>query len=224
MQGLFTQLVAESLSEERLSAYRYSGETHFDALLRYMWNAELGAALYTPLQHLEIALRNAMHQTLASHYGSALWFDGNCLTKYQTGQVAKARGKLQPEDHKRAGKIVAELEFGFWTALFYKSYAASLVPVLLNGAFGNVVKPYRDRGYLAAELNNIRKFRNRVFHHEPIWKRLDILRKRYSSIMQLLLWLNPSLFEVARITDRFPEVYRQGTAPYKSSLLALIKD
>lgn len=224
MQELFAQIVASSLSPERLGAYRrYSGDTEFDSLLRYMWNTELGASFYGPLQHLEVTMRNAMHIALVEKYGTELWFDIPQLLKtYQTKQVDKARSKLAQSDQINPGKIIAELEFGFWTGLLSRKYAPSIVPVVIKGAFSGVERRYRERSYLCDELNAIRSFRNRVFHHEPIWYLTD-LSKKHAMVMQFLLWLSPSVFRMAVAVDRFASVYAQGTLPFRNCLMEIAR-
>ena len=64
-----------ALSPERLSTYlAAAGGDHAAALQLYVWNTQISAALYGPLQALEIIIRNAFHRELATVYGPA-WYD-----------------------------------------------------------------------------------------------------------------------------------------------------
>src|SRR6202171_5348250 len=64
-----------TLSPERLSTYlAATGGDHAAALRLYVWNTQISAALYGPLQALEIIIRNAFHRELATVYGPA-WYD-----------------------------------------------------------------------------------------------------------------------------------------------------
>ena len=64
-----------AVSPERLSTYlTAAGGDRKRALQLYTWNTEMSAAFYGPLQGLEIALRNAIHQQLTRCY-SAAWPD-----------------------------------------------------------------------------------------------------------------------------------------------------
>ncbi len=225
MQELFSVFIEDSLSTERLEAYRrYPGERSFDALLRYLWNTELCASFYPLLQHLEVALRNAMHAALSKKYTNDRWFDTTgLLDRFQSDQIAKAKDKIKRrKERETPGKVVAELEFGFWTALLYPTYKNSLVPPLMKEAFSGVAQIPRKtkRGYISNSLNEIRMFRNRIFHHEPVWY-FDDLHKKHNLILQFILWLNPSLFKVTLLMDRFPDVYGAGTLPFKGPLLSL---
>lgn len=168
-------------------------------------------------------MRNAMHTALSERYDSEFWFDkARLLDPYQAGQVVKARKRIPKQHQCNSGKIVAELEFGFWTALLYKRYQPTLVPPLLKKAFSNVTDIPRQerRAFLSDALGDIRRFRNRLFHHEPIWYFSDLCQK-HNTILQLILWLSPSLFKVTQSLDRFHDVYRAGTLPFKAHLLAL---
>lgn len=216
MQALFLEAVKLSLSEARLDGYkRYQGDTDFDCLLRYLWNSKLSESLYVPLQNLEVVLRNRIHDSLSDHYGTELWFDQRrLLGAYQPQQVRQARSKFSGGDRNNAGKIVAELSFGFWSALVNRRYSATLVPILLRDCFQNVSPAYRNRGYIASTLDGLRMLRNRIFHHEPIWYYRDLPIKLRDT-MQFIFWLSPELFRITNQLTNFHEIHSQGTLPYK---------
>lgn len=220
MQELFWEELKLGLSEARLEGYRRSPqETEFDCVLRYLWNSRLSESFYIPLQNLEVVLRNRIHSALTNHYGTDMWFDiPRLLQSYQPGQIVLAKKKLSSGDRSNAGKIVAELSFGFWSALVARRYSASLVPVLLKDCFRKVPSNCRRQQYLSVTLNDLRKFRNRVFHHEPIWHLRDLAAK-FSMIMQLVLWLSPPLYNMTYPMTYFNDVYSKGTLPYKEIVL-----
>jgi hypothetical protein len=65
-----------ALSSERLTAYLQATGGHQERALRlYLWNTEISAAFYGPLQGLEIVLRNALHRELSRVHGVS-WYDG----------------------------------------------------------------------------------------------------------------------------------------------------
>jgi hypothetical protein len=84
----------------------------------------LSEALHTPLQGLELALRNRIH-TVMSESRSPHWFQDStviCLEKQQK-QVGRAfddliRQKKQPSP----GGVVAALTFKFWTSMLCPEY------------------------------------------------------------------------------------------------------
>jgi hypothetical protein len=64
--------LGRALSPERLSTYLAAANgDHAAALRLYVWNTEVSAAFYGPLQALEIVVRNAFHRDLAAVYGAA---------------------------------------------------------------------------------------------------------------------------------------------------------
>jgi hypothetical protein len=77
-----------------------------------------------PLQALEIALRNRIHAVMSEARHESWFFDeGFLLDAKQPEQLAKAIKDIK--DSKREptpGRIVAELTFGFWTAMFGTVY------------------------------------------------------------------------------------------------------
>jgi len=223
MQAIFLEAIKLGLSEARLNGYkRYSGDSDFDCLLRYLWNSKLSESFYVPLQNLEVVLRNRIHDSLTDHYKTKLWFDRpHLLGGYQPKQLGQARKKLKKVDRNNADKIVAELNFGFWSALANKRYSATLVPVMLRDCFKQVTPIYRKRFYLASVLDNLRLFRNRVFHHEPIWYYKD-LPDKHRNTMQLIFWLSPELFRITNQMTSFHAVYSKGTLPYKEIALTAL--
>ena len=71
-EDILDALVA-SLSPERIATYMAAAGGDREKVMRlYTWNTAVSAAFYGPLQGLEVALRNAMHRSLAAHYGPGL--------------------------------------------------------------------------------------------------------------------------------------------------------
>jgi hypothetical protein len=85
----------------------------------YTWNTAVSAAFYGPLQGLEVALRNAMHRSLAARYGPD-WYD-NPACQFDAGtlhRIGNAKDKLRRDGHTvDPPHVVAALPFGFWVAL-----------------------------------------------------------------------------------------------------------
>ena len=82
-----------ALSPERLSTYlAATGQDHAAALQLYIWNTRISAALYGPLQALEILIRNAFNRELAAVY-SLTWYDNPQvpLTPAAAARIAAAK-------------------------------------------------------------------------------------------------------------------------------------
>lgn len=183
------QELESSLSIDRFSKYlgRVSGDKEA-ALKLYLWNSEVSAAFYLPLQGLEVALRNALHAALSKHYGGADWYDRVSLDPYGTQQIQKAKTEVAKQ-HKTVNPphVVAELSFGFWVSLLGTTYHQSLWIPALYSAFPNG-SPHRKT--VSVPFSHLRAFRNRIAHHEPIFDRQ--LSDDYSNIITSLGWISPA--------------------------------
>lgn len=158
-------IIKKYISEARFSKY--------DSINEYKENIHLSNHFYIPLSLLEISLRNAINSQLSVFYGQNLilneaqFLQGDALLK-----IAHAKEKLRKRKETIThAKITAELTLGFWTSLFQKPYDKIMRVQTLKGIFSNLPKrevQVIDRKSLSYKLNNIRKFRNRIFHFEKI--------------------------------------------------------
>lgn len=226
------------LSGPRLTPYLgASGGDEQKALLLYLDNLRLAQSFYIPLSFLEVALRNALHEVLERHFTSANWLleqqqgfmiDNRLKNKdYRTGKTTTNDKVLRMveaavrEFEERwnylppsGSVLIADLNFGFWTTLFSRTYFGLLQKSPLR-AF-----PHRPRGTeretLYNKLKDIRTFRNRVYHYEPLCFQkhsmnvlcFSQLSKLHTTIMELLGWLDPSLPPWLAEADRVPDTLR----------------
>lgn len=210
----------------------------------------LCTSLYTPLHLLEIALRNSLHAGLTQHHnGNNRWYElehaFRATESWKKAQEAVRRvareKKGRPDDSDFPGRVVAELDFGFWTTLLTRAYGSPtskrrhwnpLWPRLVTivfPAFPNPSGSRDDRATLAKRFDNIRILRNRVFHHEPVWKgrpepkqaRMIPLHDQYEEVIEALGWLCPEMVHVARRLETFPAIHASGVEPFKALLATL---
>ncbi|MCX6378998.1 MAG: Abi family protein [Armatimonadetes bacterium] len=206
--------IQQSISVYRLKPYRRKQENKKDALALYLWNMALCEALYPVLQCIEVALRNTIHDAL-SKARSQKWYDeAGFLLPVELERVASAKAELdrnrKPHDHCR---VVAELTFGFWASLFAAPYEKSFFILVAPLAFARVPRKNRNRAFLSARIQEIRKIRNRVFHHEPIWN--DDLMREYLDMMELLKWLSPAKERLLEGKCRFVEIHDGGWEAFR---------
>ena len=178
--------LTSTLSEERL--YKYISATGGDkerALNLYVWNSQISAAFYTPLQGLEVALRNALHRTLADFFASDDWYETAPLGDDERQNILKAKRTVR-RLHRVVNPphVVAELSFGFWLSMLGSGYHQTLWIKALHKAFPNASLKRAD---ILRPLDHLRILRNRVAHHEPIFARH--LASDYRSIMEALGWI-----------------------------------
>src|SRR4051794_14286385 len=100
----------EALSLERFGRYlAWAGGDRRRALELYALNTRLSEALYTPLQMLEVALRNRVHAVLSAARHPR-WFEepGFLLAPHQEAQVHEALADLAREGKEPTpGRVVA---------------------------------------------------------------------------------------------------------------------
>jgi len=104
---------------------------------------------------------------------------------------------------------VAELTFGFWRTLFNKQHAKEFWKPLMY-AFPLINIPNKRRDKISSKLNHIRKFRNRIFHYEPICNDLSILAINHNSILEILNWINVDIVNWTKEIDRFDNLYKKA--------------
>ncbi|MBX3241374.1 MAG: Abi family protein [Chitinophagaceae bacterium] len=112
------------LSQKRLSTYYNLFPTDKGkAIEYYRLNTQISESLYPLLSNLEITLRNSIHNSFTIHHKSDDWFSQFRQPElFDQVNVAK-RKILTGHNPMTADKVIAELTFGFWTALFNKQYA-----------------------------------------------------------------------------------------------------
>lgn len=211
MQNTTFAQLSHSISAERLAPYRQTGDSDADVLTRYLWNICLSEALYPTLQNLEIALRNSIYCAVRGATANADWLNSNSpLLANELIKVQEAESSLRRQGKSIApGRLIAELSFGFWTSLLGSNYEQIFWPRLLHKAFPNLPASPHRRHHVARRFTVIRHLRNRISHHEPIWNRQN-LAQEHSDLMGAVAWLNLTLSDMAKITDRFPIVHTQA--------------
>lgn len=213
MQDSSSKYLRITLSPERFESYRPSeGASDERILACYLWNVQLSEALYPILSILEVALRNKLHNALIKTMGSEQWYDiePSILTPAEQSEVKRVKEYLrQRKKTPEPGRIVAELNFGFWTSLFHSSYERVLWPELIPEVFPYAPRWTRERKKLSKRLNRFRHLRNRVFHYEPIWD-WENLPQLHQDMLDTIGWMCPATQTVSLKMDRFPEVYRIG--------------
>lgn len=199
---------SKGISVARIDAYRSTGSNDLEVLTNCMWNTALSEAFYPSLQYLEVSLRNSMHNALTFTNRNPRWFKTAIMCARCAEDVQKAEKELVKDgkDHNDPNRMVAELGFGFWTRLFNKHYQQPLWnnKGFLMNAFPNATPQQRFRPTFSSRIDEIRRFRNRLFHHERILG--YNLTKLHSEIIETIGWVSKDVQVAAQTIDRFPVV------------------
>lgn len=218
-QAISMAAVKSALSDQRLKTYRFDEhEADEIVLARYRWNLALGRSFYPSIGLLEVTLRNNLHRVISEFYKTPRWYeqDPPVLREIERDAILKAKVQLQnnrkPEEPDR---LIAELSFGFWTGLLGTDYEQQIWH--RNGnlakAFPHIPKKCRTRANIERKLQIIRKFRNRISHHEPIFK-MDSLKDISDDVHELLRWLSPAILSMLPVDEGFDDVYARGPESY----------
>jgi hypothetical protein len=137
-----------------------------DAL--YEWHARLSAASFNTMHHFEVLVRNAIDAQLGAGQPDEplrdTWLlDFETLSPNAVKQVITAVERLEKGRSISRARVVAGLSFGFWQGLFGGAYE-ELWRHRLRHAFPHA----KQRKDLSSRLDAIRKFRNRIAHHDSI--------------------------------------------------------
>jgi len=192
-----------SISTERLSRYSAEKGNLSDALSLYERNTRLAESLHTSLQNLEICLRNTLHREMATAYG-ADWLTSNRapLAPHSASRIVEGQKQLTTKSAS-IGSLIAELKFSFWVGLLAKQYDSTLWRKALRAGFPNV-QGRRDGVY--NRLNAIRRFRNRVAHHEPIY---DKCQQMHLEIVEAIGWMCSDTQAWTKHNCRFTTVFNE---------------
>ncbi len=238
-QPMSLAAVRHALSEERLAAYALPQDhDEMDSVARYLWNVALASALLPSLHAVEITLRNnlfnasrkVIDESQLRFSEVACWLDANPSLLYEREFKAVQDAKDSIRRTKKPvtpGRLVSNLPFGFWVSLCRNPYehgrrgGPGLWPSALKYAFPFRPKDHQTLSAVRQRLDEIREFRNRVFHHEPIWNR-DVSRY-HRRLVEVIGWMNQGVAEAVRDTSPAERLYRAGPAAYRDLAGSLVR-
>jgi len=223
-------LIDELITNNRIGSYInvFSPQNDIELMGVYLWNSHVCGAIYPLIGAAEVALRNSIDQAIHSSLGP-FWWSGSKL-KYKSfspggplpwpvkcvrENLATATNNYKKEKKKRyhiPGNVVpdhagsvAKTEFSTWEFILDNEFMGN--NLIWPGHLGKVFKGTWPSTHASTVLThardlvgNIREFRNRLFHHEPAWKRYGVnteadaishLHEKIDKIIQLLNLINP---------------------------------
>ena len=193
-----------------LSAGRYAtylaatSGNQAQAVRLYAWNVAMCSALWGDFHVLEVTLRNALHDQLVAASGRVDWWNAALpLHQFETARINEAIREVAAQKGPAAtpGHVVAELNFGFWTGLLANRYHQRMWVPILQYAF-----PHNQgtRRGLHADLERLRRLRNRTAHHEPVFARN--LADDHATTLAVLGMISPAARAWVAHDSRIPAV------------------
>lgn len=169
--------ISAALSEPRLETYHRIQRTNSKedpaALDLYLWNARLSSALLLPMHVMEVVIRNAISEALSKAFDDTEWpfIEGfaNRLPTRQRDELCRLVRRFDT-----ANKIIPELKFSFWESLVTARHDDRVWNHYFWDTFPNSDKTRTvsdNRQAIHTDLEHLRRLRNRVAHHEPIFYR-----------------------------------------------------
>lgn len=208
-----TQITAilAAISPDRFKTYLGAAGHDQDRAMRlYLWNAQLGEAFHTPIQAVEVGLRNCIHVALSNIYTPNWWECKNLddiLDEERKGDLTTVLRRIRNRELELCtGQVVAGLSFGFWVGMLDGRYNPPIWGGQLRKAFPFLPAP-RARKSLHESVRKVATLRNRISHHEPLIGR-DSLAD-FSNLMSLLEWICPAKAVWIRPECRVPQIVRE---------------
>lgn len=166
--------VVQVLSPDRLEPYLTAAEEESGlALDLYRWNQEISGELFKVISVFETTLRVSLAGVLEAKYGQA-WFRSESFARSlgPKGQKYGARGDL--EAVRRKAKVekefISRLSFAFWEELLTSKHVGRLWD---SNPGKELLAAYESIGFsrtqLLAAINRVRRIRNKIAHHEPVY-------------------------------------------------------
>lgn len=185
-----------------------------ELLESYFSIQEVSSHFFVPIQILEICLRNSLSTVLSNRFdetaanlGKDKWYEILPISEKSRDAVrdAKKNASDKTKGNYTDGDVVSRLTFGFWVYL--------LEPVHNNNRqnpyhfwqyeIDNVFPGRGDRkiANIFDKLKQINTKRNRLYHHEPIWKKKKVnsfdkaissLDKEYNILNDAIGWVSPA--------------------------------
>lgn len=194
----------KSLQEKFISRSRLK---NYSGLNQYKENILLSKSFYVPLSILEVSFKNSLDNYFISTIGID-WLFNKSFIKPQLQQKIDNAIKILNQNNKLYYKnkqinhnnLVSELSFGFWMMLLKKPYQQYLRYTNLKQIFPNLQSKKDksiNRHFIFTKLNNIRLFRNKVFHHDKIISKTEY-QDMMDEIYEVLSYFDDKIVKIAK--------------------------
>ncbi|WP_052583902.1 Abi family protein [Saccharomonospora iraqiensis] len=180
------------------------------------------APYWGPISAVEIAFRNAVHRALATHVGRPDWWNDPSMyppdvvkARDEEKRLQRQRGRKRNTSPPTSDDVVAALSFGFWSSIVdaprnaleqNRYWHTSLYEAFPNWHYKPGTQGRKD---FVRRVELLRKFRNRVAHHEPLHRR-DLARD-HEALIAMAGFLDGDLSRFIADHSRVPDVLARHT-------------
>lgn len=220
-----------SFSRERISVYQnyirssepnlLPADISLKSLKLYLWNIQISSALFEVINLYEVTLRNKIFAVVNSEFSDSIndhyfkkrlsFFFRNKLDELGASTIS-------------APMIVSRLNFAFWTEVLNKHFYYSgsvdksghpLYPRLynFNSSLFSINRKLTREDYnkLTKKLikinDEVNELRNRICHHEPIFK--SKLRAIYINMLFVLRYLDTNVYKLTKEIERVNKLLKK---------------
>ena len=176
------QSIENTLSLSRLTTFRNAvvkkigNDCTATTLKLYEWNAQLSSVMFFPLHIYEVVLRNAVSEAISMRYGD----DWPTNVVFQNSLPYKDKQDLVrlTQDYQGVGKLLPELKLSWYENMLAKRHEGRIWKPFIKQVFPNSTENTVStiRNTLKNGCDIIRKQRNRIAHHEPIFNQPTLTR------------------------------------------------
>ena len=214
--------VIDDLSKLRLKTYRTHlteaehGLTTAQAVKAYFLLNDISQHFFVPMQLVEVVFRNRLNDHLKATRKNPHWYKTVPATETSRRLVENAIGQAQREKESpkpAADDVICRLTFGFWTHLLDAPHCDAArqdhfiwdqhtFRSLFPGAPADI-----GLGKVRRRLQDLNKLRNRLFHHEPIWRSdrvnsvetaITEMQSKYDDLLEILGWFSPEKLDLLK--------------------------
>lgn len=173
----------------------------YKSIDEYFKNLQLCKEYYIPLSLVEIALRNSLNSHFKQKISQDWLLDKNFIQPQHQSKIDISVKLLKLEKKKvEQDNILAELSFGFFVTFFKAAYKNYLRYNDLKQIFPNLPSSKNksvNRHFVFAKLNNIRLFRNKVFHHDKIIGKIEY-QNMINEIYEILSYFDKEIVHITK--------------------------
>ncbi|WP_156383268.1 CAAX protease [Rhizobium sp. Root483D2] len=228
--ALHPEVIPIMITSKRLQSYKsvFTHSCEHQLVASYVWNSHVCSVLHPLLSSAEITVRNSIDKALVSQGGPGTFWWSATKLKYKSfapgapvpevvqkvrDNFSRATNTARREKRDRYGNfawpshddIIAKTDFSTWEWMFDAEF---LGPRLIwQSRLGRVLKgpwPTTSVGSTLAQAGRlvkiVRDTRNRLSHHEPVWKRNGVttqdqavahLNEKIDTIIELITLVSP---------------------------------